>query len=371
MAHTTVATESIDALLDRLARFTPVEWPVISLYLNLQADQHGKDNFASFVKKELLAPMRDHAPKSPGQVSIDSDARRIQSFLAAEVPPSANGLALFACSGLDGFFEAVLLAVPIAHHRLTVGHEPHLYPLERALDDSPRHAVVLADSHAARIFVFGYGRTIASETVEGPRIRRSSGGGWSQTRYQRHVETLQAGHARELANALDRAVREATVEHIVLAGDDVNIPLVRRELSNELAAKVIDTIKIEAHASEHEIQEAAAAALRRYDEAADRAIVAKTIDDYRAGGLAAAGLFETTTALTNGQVRELYLTAMETFTGGGVTLSADELVRRARQTSVRVRFIEDVTLLAGVEGIAASLRFLVDAPGRRQEGATT
>ena len=37
--------------IDTLAAFAPTALPVISLYLNTQSDDHGRDNFASFVKK--------------------------------------------------------------------------------------------------------------------------------------------------------------------------------------------------------------------------------------------------------------------------------------------------------------------------------
>jgi hypothetical protein len=46
---------SLNEHLDRMAAFEPVPFPVISLYLNTQADQHGRDNFDSFVRKELSA----------------------------------------------------------------------------------------------------------------------------------------------------------------------------------------------------------------------------------------------------------------------------------------------------------------------------
>ena len=59
---------SLHQLLDRLAAFTPTEMPVLSLYLNAQADQHGHDSFASFVRKELPAraktyPFRTYASR--------------------------------------------------------------------------------------------------------------------------------------------------------------------------------------------------------------------------------------------------------------------------------------------------------------------
>ena len=39
----------LDPLLDRLAAFEPTTLPVLSLYLNTSPDQHGRDNFESFL----------------------------------------------------------------------------------------------------------------------------------------------------------------------------------------------------------------------------------------------------------------------------------------------------------------------------------
>ena len=80
-----------------------------------------------------------------------------------------------------------------------------------------------------------------------------------------------------------------------------------------------------------------------------------------------AGPAETLDALVNGQVDELYLTATNTPAPGGDEATADELVAKARQTSARVRFIEDPALLAGVDGVAAALRYRVDKPSVRRE----
>lgn len=366
MERTPASPAALAETLDRLARFDPAPLPVISLYLNLQADQHGKDNYGSFVKKELSARARSYPPRSPARESFDRDVERIEKYLANEIAPSANGLAIFACSGRDAFFEALLLDAPIPNHRLSVSHEPHLYPLALLLDQHPRHAVVLADSHAARLFVFGRGRTIDEETVAGEKINRSSVGGWSQMRYQRHVEKLQAEHARELVSALERVVREERVEHIVLAGDEVNIPLVRNELSKELSEKVIEVLKLEVRTPEQEVMKAAAEALRRYDAKSDAEAVEAVLGDFRAGGLAVAGPDDTLEALANGQVDELYLTAAGTPEPAGSEVTADELVGKARQTSARIRFIEDPALLAGVGGVAAALRYRLDGPSLRK-----
>jgi peptide subunit release factor 1 (eRF1) len=331
---------------------------VISLYINLEADEHGQHNFMPFVRKELRGRARTYRLRSPERESFDRDIERIEHYLSDDRPVASQGLAIFACSGAGDFFDAIPLDEPV-EHRLSVSGEPHLYPLARILDQHPAHAVVLADSHAARLFVFAGGQTVWREIVPGQKVNRTAAGGWSQMRYQRHTEKLQADHARELVDALDRVVRAERIEHVVLAGDEVNIPLVRDALSKELAGKVIEILKLEVRTPEQDVMAAAAAALRRHDARTDAETVQRVLDDYRAGGLAVAGPEETLEALTNGQVDELLLTPTDAGFESGVT--PDELVARARQTDASLRFIEDPALLAEVGGVAGSLRFRLDA----------
>jgi peptide chain release factor subunit 1 len=361
MAQTTTPTSALNGTLDRLARIEPAPAPVLSLYLNLQADQHGKDHHLPFVKKELLSRARTYPPQSDARASYDRDVQRIERYLANEVPPSANGLALFACSAVD-LFEAVVLNAPITQHRLSVSNEPHLYPLELLLAQHPAHAVVLVDSHLARVFVFALGGTIAEQTVPGERIKHTRVGGWSQMRYQRHVEELRAEHARELVRTLEQIVRSEGIQFVVLAGDDVNVALVRNELPEDVAPKVIDVVKLEKRTPEQDVMRAAAEALRRHDARSDAEAVDQLLGDYRAGGLAVVGVEATSQALELGQVDELYLTTVAPAAPDRESRDAiaDDLVAKARQTSALVRFIEDPALLEPVGGVAAALRYRLD-----------
>src|SRR5690349_12223774 len=52
--------------LDELAAFEPTSFPFISLYLNMPADRHGRDNFESFVRKEFKAKA------NPSQLNLRS-----------------------------------------------------------------------------------------------------------------------------------------------------------------------------------------------------------------------------------------------------------------------------------------------------------
>jgi peptide chain release factor subunit 1 len=373
---------TLDELLDRLASFEPTGFPFVSLYLNAQPDAHGSDNFHAFVRKELSERAKSYPASSAERQSFDIDAGRVMNYIETEVQPQANGLAVFACAAADDFFEAVQLGAPIPNNRLYVYEQPHLYPLARLIDQYPRYAVLVANTNSARLFVFGRGKRLDSEQVQGKKTNRTKVGGWSQMRYQRHLENYHLHHAKEVIDTLEKVVREDAAEHIILAGDEVIIPLLREQMPQQLADKVVNVVKLDINTPEHEILEATTEILRERDQETDAEKVARLLDEYRAGGLAVTGVDKTIAALSNGQVDELFLTA----TPGEITYSekkvekvldaydagasadldtsekrvvADELIRRAQATSARVTFIEDAALLAEVGGVGAMLRYQI------------
>jgi peptide subunit release factor 1 (eRF1) len=388
--------------IERLAAFEPVPFPVLSLYLDLRPDQTGRDRYDVFVRKTLRDAQATYRPHTPEAESVAADVERIGQYLEREVQPSLNGLAVFACAGADGFFETVPLDVPIEEHRLYIDDQPHVYPLARLDDQYPRYAAVVADTRQARIFVFGTGRRLRAEEVTSPAVRRVKVGGWSQARYQRRAENAAAQHVRELVSVLDRIVTAEQIPSIVLAGDEVVVPLVRAELSPALAERLVDVVALDIRAPERQVLEETLAALRRRDAETDREAVDQLFAAARSAGLGVLGAADVLAALELGQVEELLITARPeilanveqlvpeseapppTHTGdvaeglaavdaaaaAGGTGSpgrtvpdeekvADQLVTLARQTAARIRFIEDPALLAEVGGVGALLRFRI------------
>lgn len=356
--ETTTATPSLAETLDRLARVEPVSSPVLSLYLNAQPDSRGKDHFAPFLRKELHGRMEQFEKRSPERESFQKDVERIDNWLAEEVIPSANGIAIFACSATD-FFEPLQLTAPIERNRLTVGDRPHLYPLARIVERYPRHAVLLSDTNHARIFVFGRGRTIGREEISSWKVSRTDAGGWSQMRYQRHVEDHWLHHAKDVVEALGRIVAEDRAEYVFLAGDEVIVPLLRDQLPKDLAKKVVGVFHMEMRASEQEVMEAAGNALDEHVAKAEAERVETLRGEWRAGRLAAAGPQDVLLALENGQVEELWISSAFADSGDGCPgiSPVDDFVQRALATDAKVRFVENSDLLAEMEGVVAALRY--------------
>jgi len=346
----------LDALLDRLAAVEPTDQPFLSLYVDTRPDNTGRHHWGPIVRKELGERARAFGERTPARAAYDADAARMLQWLES-APPSAQALAAFACEAA-GVFEGVELDAPVERTELVVGHGPHLYPLARLLDQWRRYAVVVTDTHLARIFVVALGAIHARARVENAKQSRSAAGGWSQARYQRHVEKFHRDHVKELIDTLERVVREEAIERVLLAGDEVVIPLVREALPKTLAERVVEIGRLDVTSSEADVLKETLEVERREEARDDAERVARMLDAYRAGGLGMIGLAGVRAALDNGQVHELFLVADATrLEGADGPATADALVAKARQTGARVTFVEDAALLAEAGGVGALLRF--------------
>ena len=137
---------------------------------------------------------------------------------------SAGGTEAGVLRGADGGIEAVQLSAPIDQHWLYIGDAPHLYPLARVASKYPRYAAVVADSNTARIFVFATGELVNERLIQGMKTRKTQQGGWSQARFQRHIDNYREQHAREVVDALGRIAIADSIDSIVIAGDAVIVP---------------------------------------------------------------------------------------------------------------------------------------------------
>lgn len=384
MAESVSGTLPLEERLKALASAEPSILPVISLYLDLRPNQHGRDDYRAFVRKVFPERLKAMPQPSAERDSFEQDAARIETYLSQDVERSANGLAIFACEA-EGLFETMQLDAWTGQHWLFVGSVPHLYPLARLLDMYPRYAAVLLDSHRARIFVFSLAAVEHSQQITGEKTRRHSQGGWSQARYQRHVENYHQQHLKEAVDALDRLVRDEGLQHVIAAGTDDAVSRFREALPAHLLGKLTSTTRLGLKATEAEVLQATLESLHGRNADTDAERVEQLLDAWRSGGLGVAGPEATLRALAMGQVDELVIAAsldtlrpVQRFPDDAAPGQVDadtsapqgaadearlrlsrELVARAAQTNARVRFIEDPALLADFGGVGALLRFRI------------
>lgn len=397
-AELTLKKNPLASLIEKLAAFEPVDAPFISLYLNAQADERGRDNYAAFLKTELSQAAAEYPEESEQSESFKADVEKIETYLAEKVRPDANGIAIFACSAAN-FFQKVQFEAKIENNRFFVFDRPYIYPLARLIGQNHRFAVVQADTNNANIYVFGdEANRIENqpddakvEEIQNVKTQRQQAGGWSQQRFQRRLENFHKEHAKEVADALDKLVRDEGIEIIVLSGQEGRIlQLLDEQLTKAVQDKIVGTMNLDQYASEDDLREAALEIVERYDREQDREAVARMIGATESSELGCYGVSKTLAALSNGQVEELLILAdprriryseenvdkvLEDYAPGddnsltdalpdtGETRQIlDELIKRAFNSAARIRFIEENSLLSGVGGVGAIFRYKIDAP---------
>jgi peptide chain release factor subunit 1 len=390
---------NLNNLIRKLAAFEPNGAKVISLYLDAGANQNGREDYPAWLKKQFFeySIQFEHNPEKARGYSAISE--RIADFLENEADEAANGIAIFAAVGGPEFFETVQLDEPFPNNRFFVFDRPHLFPLVRIVEQNPRYAVLWADTNKADIYIFGGENTLNAEVPTNAKVEeiqntvtnRSQVGGWSQARYQRHVENFHLQHARETVEELEKLMHDRKVERLVLCGDETTImPILRPQLSKETEGKVIAVLNMSQYASEQEIREKTRAALGLENAARDKESVERVFNAARAAaGLGTLGVEKTLAALSNGQVEELVVAAdfdsikynpkavervLEDYAPGddnsaGEELPAagekrqiaDELIVRALNSDAKIVFIEDESILEEAGGVGAVLRYNMNA----------
>src|SRR5512135_2859990 len=100
MATPTDTTEqpvpALDEHLERLLAFEPTTLPVLRIYLNTQADQHGRaPDVAAWLGRELKTIARTWDAGTPERESVDADSEAALAYAADKLDPASNGVALF------------------------------------------------------------------------------------------------------------------------------------------------------------------------------------------------------------------------------------------------------------------------------------
>jgi peptide subunit release factor 1 (eRF1) len=205
-------------------------------------------------------------------------------------------------------------------------------------------------------------------------------GGWSQSRYQRHIENLVHEHVKAFAERLDRRVRQLRPRHIVLVCAEELRQEVGELVSRETLDAVIGWTHAEAHAGAPDLLEVARPLLEQARVRKERAILERWQEEAGRAGRAAAGWEETLEAASDARIEVLLCQEGTTASAwqcpacgrgsaqdgtcplDGTTLephddALDLAVHRTLHHGGRVAVVTDSRELEPVGGVGALLRY--------------
>lgn len=243
------------SLLRELAGFRTEKGCATSLHLNLDPSEVPTAGDAQTRMNALLsaAEKMDRSELTHEQrTAVKADFERIARWFDDDFDrDGARGLAVFA-AGLDNFWYTLPLPARVPD-RIKVGRDFYLAPLVALVGRADGTIVAVIGREQGQLYRLQAGRLeeIAEQYDEQPG--QHDQGGWSQARYQRHIEKLVQEHLKGVAEQLDRSRRRLHSPKIVLVcAEEMRSEFVDA-LSKEARESLIGWAPARAHAGPSEI----------------------------------------------------------------------------------------------------------------------
>ncbi len=243
----------------RLAEYRAARGSAISLYLDLAPTDSPTPRDAATRMNALLADgHKDGAAQELSheeKEALKRDFERIERYFEHEFErDGAHGLALF-CAGLDDIWISLQLPDPVPDG-IRVERDFYLAPLAPLVGRGDGALVAVVNRERGSLYRLRAGRLEEDADLSEEQPRRHDQGGWSQARYQRHIDELAADHFRRVAEEIDRRVRAGKGTRLVVACPEEVRAEFEHLLSHEARHALAGWAAVEAHAGPPEVLQA-------------------------------------------------------------------------------------------------------------------
>ena len=295
------------SLLRELANFRAEKGCATSLYLNLDPSEVPTAGDAQTRMNALLnsaekTDRKDLTHEQRG--ALKADFARIARWFDDDFNRAgAQAVAIFA-AGLDNFWTTIAPPEPVPD-RFKVGHDfflASLVPVVARADGTIVAVVGREQGHLYRLEA-GRLREIGDHFEEQPG--KHDQGGWSQARYQRHIEKLVQEHLKDVAEVLDRSRRRLQVPKIVIVGSEETRSEFIDELSAEAREAVVGWAPAEAHAGPAQLLNAVTPVLAKAEARDEEEVLARWREEAGKGARASSGWEQTLEAASDARVELL------------------------------------------------------------------
>jgi peptide chain release factor subunit 1 len=291
-----------------LAAFRAKNGCAISIYIGLDPSSVPTPSEADTKLNAALAQVeRDAGDRGDEcRASVRADLGRIQTWWDDEFDRDGTlSVAIFASSG-DGLFRALSLPELVADS-VQLGSVLHVVPIAEpfARNDGALVAVVSRERGTVYRVTAGRLHEVVDETDDVPG--QHAQGGWSQARYQRHIEQLVKQHLKTIGEELDKRVhRQSQLKLVVVCPEDLRTDF-ESALSNEGRAALLGWATAEAHAGPDELLSLARPLLDEAQARDEEKTLERWQEEHGRGGRAAAGWKQVLDAASDGRVEVLLL----------------------------------------------------------------
>jgi peptide chain release factor subunit 1 len=235
---------------------------------------------------------------------LRADLERLRTFFDSEFSrEGAHGFAVF-CSGLDGVWRAWPLSERVPDD-VKVGTTFYLAPLVPIVRRGEGVLVAYVGRERGDVYRLSDGRLEEVHEQFDEQPGRHDQGGWSQARFQRHIEKLVEDHLRGVAEELERQVRRRRGTGVVIVSSEETRSALEETLSNDVSGAVIGWTSAEAHAGASELYEAVKPLVDEWHAREEEAAAERWQEAAGRDGRAASGWEKTLESASDGRVELL------------------------------------------------------------------
>ena len=295
--------------LRELAGFRAEKGCAISFYLDLDPSTAPTAGDAATRVNSLLAEGERNPGANRAELTHDqrqglkTDFDRIRAYVGEGFDrDGTQGLAVFA-AGLDNVWHTLALAAPVPD-QVRVGSQFHLAPLVPLLGRVEGALVAVVSREQGHFYRLRAGRLHEVADLSEEQPRRHDQGGWSQARFQRHIDELAAEHLRTVADDLNRQVRQRREAVVIVCAEEL-----RGELGELLAQETRGVLagwtQAEAHATPAALLEVVTPLLEEWRARQESEVLERWREEAGRNGRASAGWQATLEAASDGRVELL------------------------------------------------------------------
>lgn len=295
------------SLLRELAGFRAEKGCAISLCLNLDPSEVPTAGDAQTRMNAMLNAVdkTDRTDLTHEQrAALKADFERIATWFDDDFDrDGSQGLAVFA-AGLDNVWRTLALPEPV-RDSAKVGRDFYLSPLVPLVSRGDGTIVAVVGREQGQLYRLRAARLeeIAEHRDETPG--QHDQGGWSQGRYQRHIEKLVHEHLKGLAQELDRSKRQLQSPKIVLVCSEEMRSEFTETLSAEVRASLVGWTPADAHAGPAEILEAVSPVLEEAETREEAEVIERWREEAGRNARAASGWEQSLEAASDARVELL------------------------------------------------------------------
>lgn len=291
--------------LEKLSQIEHLQSHLLSLYLPLFQDTNDVDY--NIELKNLLRSANQRYEKSTGEQlpgEFDELFEDIRIFIRDNSAKYKRGIALFAAPE-RGILDARSVPGSIESSAI-VDARPNLAPLIHLVEDYAPYCTCIISRDEARIYTGHLDEIEEHSHLKDDEVPgQHDQGGWSQSRYERHIEDHVHRHFKRVAQILFDMLENNEYQHLIIGGPEEVVSGFEDFLHQYVTERLIGDVRLLMEANINDVRDQSLELLGSHVKERKREQIELVKSESQANDMGVHGLTGTMQALQRGQVQNL------------------------------------------------------------------